>query len=198
MREPDNRPRRTTSGPDVDRNGRLETQPVSGCSGRMHRTVLLLNTVILVVNFFVSFGASESQVRVLRSTARTAYSGPVEVRVPAPGVRQSAPVPDSPARTPLSAHVRLLRYLTAVPEVRAFDDRQMATLFELFRDCCVRFASASDRLNAASHSGRRVIDEVSQLRRGLEEHVRMRLLDSCVDDGTVAMRLARILVVSVG
>ena len=101
----------------------------------MNRVTLLLNLAILVVNFALACGATETQVRVLRSTARTLATPSVP--------RWLGPPPE--------------RRLGAVPQV--------AALYRALEDCAAELTRGGRRLRVVRDDGdhaRRLVERLER------------------------------------
>lgn len=144
-----------------------------------HKTILLLNLTILVVHFVLALGASDSQVRLLRTTARVACSAPPPIVRPRP---QEVAAPAPP-------RARLVKYLARLPELERLDQRQIAALRRAFERS---FAT----LSAERALGRpRAADElVGAVRRDVEQALRR----AAVPEGELLRRLVRIVVSATG
>lgn len=145
------------------------------------RVVLLLNLAILVSNFVVSLGATETQVRLVRTTARAAFDGPVAA--PAPGARGPA--------------TRLVKYLGRLERLADLTPRQVRALCLALDDCSDELAQGGEALRRGlrgAHAQRLLGD----LRARVERKVESTLRAADVADGELLARLVRIVVASAG
>ncbi|MHC4666963.1 MAG: hypothetical protein ACYTFD_01035 [Planctomycetota bacterium] len=158
-----------------------------------HRVTLLLNLAVLVVNFFVALGVTETQVRVLRTTARVAYSEPL---VPVRPERVPAPVPAPSA--PAGGDARLVKFLGRLEELDRLSPRQVDALYRAHDRCRREFARGGVRLRAAEASGARARRFLGDLRARVRREVENTLRAAEVPEGEVLARLVRIVLASAG
>ena len=144
--------------------------------------MLLLNLAILVVNFIVACGASETQVRVMRTTARIAHAMPI---VPRP-VRELRDVPQT----------RLLKYLDRLPELERLTQAQVEALHESLDYCCAVLAQEGAELRALDGAGVRA--GLGGLNDRLRENVTASLRAARIEDPGLLRQLVRIVVSSTG
>lgn len=146
------------------------------------KSVLLLNLAVLVANFGVALSASDVQTRVLRTTARAAYSQPVPALPAAPPGRTSAP-----------ADARLVKYLA---KLRGLDQLTRAQLGEVCRCldwCTTVFQRAALRIRAG-----RGAPYFDALMKRVREEIDERLAAAKVADERLRAELVRIVLSSTG
>jgi len=159
-----------------------------------HRVILLLNLAVLVVNFFVSLGATETQAQVLRTTARVAFSQPL-VLPPRPLPAPKAPAPA--AREP-SPTARLVKFLARSEELDRLTPAQVDALFLAHDYCRHELEEGGGKLRGATYGGadtRRLLGDLrARVRRNVEDSFRA----AEVSDREVLARLVRVVLASAG
>ncbi|MHC4931069.1 MAG: hypothetical protein ACYTGV_02625 [Planctomycetota bacterium] len=152
-----------------------------------HKVVLLLNLAILLVNFALSWGSTEAQVRVLRTTARVAHGFPL--------LPPRVPEAVSPAGVP---EARLLRYLGGLGDLERLTPRQIAAVYGCLDYCCRTAAEGGQWLREGALDGaaaRRRIERIHErMRRGVADSLRA----AEIEDHRLLGHLVRILVSSTG
>lgn len=145
------------------------------------QAILLLNLAILVVNCALAFGATETQVKVLRSTARAAFAP----RGPDRGPVQAKARPDA---------ARLLKYLGKLdPSVRLTGE-QGAALWACLEACRTILQREAYRLR------QRQLDPsaLAGLRGRLREETDVRLRAAGIEDPRLRSELVRIVLSATG
>ncbi|MHC4956837.1 MAG: hypothetical protein ACYTGN_00580 [Planctomycetota bacterium] len=143
---------------------------------------LLLNLAILVVNFVLAFGATETQVKVLRTTARAAFSPPV----------RATPDPiRSPARPDTA---RLLKYLGKLDSAVRLTGEQGAALCASLEACRTlldreAYRLKQRRLDAAALAG---------LKGRMRDATDVRLRAAGIHDPQLRSELVRIVLSATG
>ena len=156
-----------------------------------HRVILLLNLAVLVVNFFVSLGATEAQTRVLRTTARVAFSQPLVLPArprprPAPAAREPSPM------------ARLVKFLARSEELDRLTPAQVDALYLAHDYCRHELEEGGVKLRGAAYGGaqtRRLLGDLrARVRRNVEDTFRA----AEVSDREVLARLVRVVLASAG
>jgi len=161
----------------------------------MHdKVILLLNLAVLVTNFFVSLGATETQARVLRTTARVAYSEPIPPRPPR---AEPAPAPPPPRPDAGVPTVRLVKFLARVDELDRLTSSQVEALFRATRDCNATLARGGEALRGRA-DGSRARALLGDMQARVRRRVASRLRAADVPEGDLLARLVRIVVASAG
>jgi len=164
--------------------------------------ILLMNLAILVVNFVVAVGASESQNRTLRATARAAYALPPARSVAPTPVREGRGERDEPGRAdPAVGRVpraRLVKYLGRLRQIDRLSAGQIAALHGGLADSCRVLDELGGQLAATAHDGVVVRDLIGSGRQRLRQRVTERLRRASVPDGELLDQLVRIVVSSAG
>ena len=159
-----------------------------------HRVILLLNLAVLVVNFFVSLGATETQARVLRTTARVAFSQPL-VLPPRPHPAPAAPAPTVREPSPMA---RLVKFLARSEELDRLTPAQVDALYLAHDYCRQELEAEGDKLRGAAYGGahtRRLLGDLrARVRRNVEDTFRA----AEVSDREVLARLVRVVLASAG
>jgi len=155
---------------------------------------LLLNLAVLLVNFFVSLGVTDTQVQTLRTTARIAYGTP----------RRRSPkhlvTPGPPATPPATSapRARLVRFLARCEGPEKLDTAQMGALL----DACDRYAGEverlGNRLRELGGNGFRARGLCGELQRKLRDEVASTLRAAAVADPALRERLVRLVLASAG
>ena len=157
-----------------------------------HRVILLLNLAVLVVNFFVSLGATEAQTQVLRTTARVAFSQPL---VPRP---RPHPVPAAPTVREPSPMARLVKFLARSEELDRLTPAQVDALYLAHDYCRHELEAEGGKLRGAAYGGahtRRLLGDLrARVRRNVEDTFRA----AEVSDREVLARLVRVVLASAG
>lgn len=154
-----------------------------------HRVILLLNLAVLVVNFLVSLGATETQTRVLRTTARVAFSQPLVPPVsPLPGSTASRSGPTA----------RLVKFLARAEELDRLTPAQVDALYDAHDYCRHELEQVGEELRGAAFGGarmRRLLGDLSaRVRRQVEDTFRA----AEVSDRELLARLVRVVLASAG
>ena len=146
------------------------------------KSVLLLNLAILLANFGVAVTTSDAQTRVLRTTARVAYSSPAPpVPVASPAVRAEA------------ADARLVKYLAKLNDLERLTAAQLAAVCRCVDWSAAVFARAARRLRAERGTPR-----FETLMERVREEVDGRMAAAGVADGRLRSELVRIVLSSTG
>ncbi|MHC4134915.1 MAG: hypothetical protein ACYTDU_15485 [Planctomycetota bacterium] len=160
-----------------------------------HRVILLLNLAVLVVNFFVSLGATETQTRVLRTTARVAFSQPLVPPMPRPRPAPMAPAPTAREPSPMA---RLVKFLARSEELDRLTPAQVDALYLAHDHCRHELEEGGVRLRGAAYGGahtRRLLGDLrARVRRNVEDTFRA----AEVSDREVLARLVRVVLASAG
>ena len=148
------------------------------------KTLLLINLAILVANFALALGSTETQVRVLRTTARVAFGSVPRARAPRPRTEKVRETAD----------VRLVKYLAKLRAIRRLDGAQVA---ELFR--CV-FACRAALLEEAARLGQGKVEagRLEGLRARLRGEAERRLEEAGIENPGFRKELATIVLSSTG
>jgi hypothetical protein len=147
-----------------------------------NHATLLLNLAILVVNCALAFGATETQVKVLRSTARAAFAP------------RNRPAPD-PARAPARPDTaRLLKYLGKLDPAVRLTGVQGAALCESLEACRTilhreAYRLKQRRVDAAALAG---------LRGRMRDATDVRLRAAGIHDPQLRSELVRIVLSATG
>jgi hypothetical protein len=157
-----------------------------------HRVILLPNLAVLVVNFFVSLGATETQAQVLRTTARVAFSQPL-VLPPRP---HAAP-PASTAREP-SPMARLVKFLARSEELDRLTVAQVDALFDAHEYCRHELEEGGVKLRGAAYGGARTRRLMGDLRARVRRNVEDTFRAAEVSDRELLARLVRVVLASAG
>ena len=157
-----------------------------------HRVILLLNLAVLVVNFFVSLGATETQAQVLRTTARVAFSQPL-VLPPRP---HAAP-PASTAREP-SPMARLVKFLARSEELDRLTAAQVDALYDAHEYCRHELEEGGVKLRGAAYGGARTRRLMGDLRARVRRNVEDTFRAAEVSDRELLARLVRVVLASAG
>jgi len=159
-----------------------------------HRVILLLNLAVLVVNFFVSLGATETQTQVLRTTARVAFSQPL-VLPPRP---RPASLPPAPAAREPSPMARLVKFLARSEELDRLTAAQVDALFVAHDHCRQELEEGGGKLRGTAYGGahaRRLLGDLrARVRRNVEDTFRA----AEVSDRELLARLVRVVLASAG
>ena len=174
---------------------------------------LLLNLAILLSNFAVSWGASETQTRVLRSTARLfhgvprpglQYAGAADSAVHPPGPGTNPPAGEPTLATgPLrgvtaGTRVRLARYLVRLPELERLSPAQVGALYRGVESTARALHEVGERLGARPGDGGRVRELMLAADHRMRSELTRSLRGVAIPDGPVLDRLVRIVVASAG
>ena len=151
------------------------------------KITLWLNLAVLLVNFFVAVGATETQTQLLRTTARVVYEAPLPV---------AAPVPQPPAGPP--ATVRLVKFLARLEELDRLTSEQVTALCVAHDACFRRLSQAGTELRSAALNGARAREVLGDLRARAARDVEATLRGAAVADGELRARLVRIVLASAG
>jgi hypothetical protein len=155
----------------------------------MNRVTLLLNLAILVVNFALACGATETQVRVLRSTARTLATPSVPSRL---GLRRLGPPPERRlGAVPLA---RFVKYLARLDGTQRLTPPQVAALYRALEDCAAELTRGGRRLRVVRDDG----DHARRLVERLERRIAATLKAADVPEGETLARLVRVVMASAG
>jgi len=170
--------------------------------------IMLLNLAILLSNFAVSWGANETQTRVLRSTARlfhgvphpypTAGAAPVTPGDDAcpPGTRTG--IADGGGRRDAGPRARLARYLLRTPELERLSREQLGALCRSADSTSRALHDLGERLVAPRDDGLRTRAKLVASDRRLREAVARTLRGAAIPEGPMLDRLVRIVVASAG
>ena len=150
----------------------------------MSKSLLLINLAILVANFAVSLGATETQVRVLRTTARVAFGSMPLARAPRSRATELRETAD----------VRLVKYLAKLTAVRRLDGAQVAALFRCVLACRASLLKEAARLG----KGEVEAERLGGLRARLRGEAEGRLKQAGVSDPALRKELATIVLSSTG
>lgn len=158
------------------------------------RVILLLNLAVLVVNFFVSLGATETQAHVLRTTARVAFSQPlVPRRVPVP--ETAAPPPAAPEPAPTA---RLVKFLARSEELDRLTPAQVDALYVAHDHCRQALEEGGGRLRGAAYGGARTRRLLGDLRARVRRNIEDMFRAAEVSDRELLARLVRVVLASAG
>lgn len=158
------------------------------------RVILLLNLAILVANFALALGSSESQVRVLRATSRVAH----ELPTPRIVVERPAPPFPAPPAGPAPADLRLLRYLGRIPEVDRLSPDQMEAVRGCLDYCCRVLREEGCELVARAADGASLRRAADGLRERLRDNVARSLDEAAIPDERLRSTLLRVVLSSAG
>ena len=150
----------------------------------MNRVTLLLNLAILVVNFALACGATETQVRVLRSTARTLATPSVPRWLGPPPERRLGAVPLA----------RFVKYLARLDRTQRLTPPQVAALYRALEDCAAELTRGGRRLRVVRDDG----DHARRLVERLERRIAATLKAADVPEGETLARLVRVVMASAG
>lgn len=151
----------------------------------MNRITLLLNLAILVVNFVLAYGATETQVRVLRTTARTALATPVvPPRLGPPPERRLGAVPLA----------RFVKYLARLDRSQQLAPHQVSALYRALEDCAAELSRGGRRLRTVRDDG----DRARKLVERVQRQVAATLKAADVPEGETLARLVRVVMASAG
>ena len=160
-----------------------------------HRVILLLNLAVLVVNFFVSLGATEAQTQVLRTTARVAFSQPLVPRACLHPAAAAAPAPTVREPSPMA---RLVKFLARSEELDRLTPAQVDALYLAHDYCRHELEAEGGKLRGAAYGGahtRRLLGDLrARVRRNVEDTFRA----AEVSDREVLARLVRVVLASAG
>jgi len=151
------------------------------------KITLLLNVAVLVTNFVVCLGATETQVQVARAAVRTVCAVPCAPRIPPP-----------PAAPPPAAGARLVKCLARLDGLDRLTPAQVEALFLAHDHCRRELAAGGERLLAAAHDGARARAHVEALRARVSRDVAATLKAAQVPDGELLARLVRVVMASAG
>ena len=169
--------------------------------------ILLLNLAVLVVNFFLAWGSSESQQRVLRATARASFQAPIPPRFARVPLRaDSGPFggPPGSANATASGRVggvpraRLVKYLYKLSALERLSARQVEALLRGLAYSCREFSSASDRLGEARFDGAGARAIIGQAHHRIRNELESSLRGAALDDSELLGQLVRIVLSSAG
>ncbi|MHC4338812.1 MAG: hypothetical protein ACYSX0_01180 [Planctomycetota bacterium] len=152
-----------------------------------HKMVLLLNLAILLANFALSWGSTEAQVRVLRTTARVAHGFPL--------LSPRSPETGSPGGVP---EARLLRYLGGLSGLDRLTPRQIATVYGCLDYCCRTAEEGGQRLREGALDGAATRSHIERLQEQMRSGVKDSLRAAEIEDRRLLGHLVRILVSSTG
>jgi hypothetical protein len=159
-----------------------------------HRVILLLNLAVLVVNFFVSLGATETQTRVLRTTARVAFSQPL--------VPPTRPPPAAPPPAPIAREsfpmARLVKFLARSQELDRLTAAQVDALYDAHDYCRHELEEGGVRLRGAACGGARTRRLLGDLRARVRRNVEDTFRAAEVSDRELLARLVRVVLASAG
>ena len=158
-----------------------------------HRVILLLNLAVLVVNFFVSLGATETQTQVLRTTARVAFSQPL-----VPRSRPPAPLPPGPVSLDPSPTARLVKFLARSEELDRLTAAQVDALFGAHDYCRAELEEGGVKLRGAAYGGARTRRLLGDLRARVRKSVEDTFRAADVSDRELLARLVRVVLASAG
>lgn len=153
------------------------------------RVLLLLGLAVLLTNFALTWGASDSQIRVLNSSARTLQPAP----------RSRAPAPHAAADLQRAvAEGRLLRCLGRLPELEDLTRSQVAVLFRCLEDCRRALAAGSLEWRARAADGASLRRRIDALHAEMRARVACALRDAALDDERLVDTLCRVVLASTG
>ena len=154
------------------------------------RIPLLLNVLILIVNFVLVCVLAENDGRALRATARAA-AAPIPMPVFRPEVR-SAPPANRASRDAIGPipHTRLLKFLARLDGAGDFSRPQREAVYDALAHCCAAMPRAAEGV-------RRSRGDPRLARERIEREVAARLRAAAFRDDAVA-RLVRVVVASAG
>ena len=156
--------------------------------------VLLLNLAVLVVNFVVAVGVSESQNRTLRATARVAYAAPPS-RLPAPSMRLSKPPGSEAGPVP---RARLVKYLGKLRQIDRLSAGQIAALHGGLLDSVRVLDEMGGQLARPAHDGAAVRELIGSGQRRIRHRVSERLRRAALPEDELFDQLVRIVISSAG
>ena len=159
-----------------------------------HKAALLLNLAILVTGFVVALGVTESQVGVLRTTARVAYAAPPAIARPQPE-RVSAPTPAHAGAVP---RARLLKYLGRLEGLERLTSEQVVALLACHDHCRGELSEEGARLWAGALDGARVRQRLGDVEARMRRTIETRLRAAGLPEGPLLSMLVRIVVSSTG
>lgn len=154
-----------------------------------HRVILLLNLAVLVVNFIVSLGATETQARVLRTTARVAFSQPL---VPLPS---TASAPTEPQPTPTA---RLVKFLARAEELDRLTPAQVDALYDAHDYCRQELERRGVELRGGAYGGARTRRLLADLRTRVRRQIEDTFRAAEVSDRELLAGLVRVVLASAG
>ncbi|MHC4974499.1 MAG: hypothetical protein ACYTG3_19465 [Planctomycetota bacterium] len=160
-----------------------------------HRVILLLNLAVLVVNFFVSLGATEAQTQVLRTTARVAFSQPLVPPTPRPA---PAPLPPASIHHDPSPTARLVKFLARSEELNRLTAAQVDALFGAHDYCRAELEEGGSKLRGAAYGGARTRRLLGDLRARVRRNVEDTFRAADVSDRELLARLVRVVLASAG
>lgn len=150
----------------------------------MNRVMLLLNLAVLVVNFALTCGATETQVRVLRSTARTLATPSTLRRLGPPPERRLGAVPLA----------RFVKYLARLDRRQQLTPPQVAALYRALEDCAAELTRGGRRLRVVRDDG----DHARRLVERVQQRIAATLKAADVPEGETLARLVRVVMASAG
>ena len=152
-----------------------------------HNVPLVLNAAILLVNFAVSLGSTDTQIQIARAAVRT-------VAEPAP-----APAPPAaPVEDPRAPAVRLVKYLARLRGLETLSPDQIEALRLAHDYCWQELTSGGEQLRGADYDGARTRIVLSELRARVSRNVEATLKAANVPEGELLARLVRIVMASAG
>jgi len=159
-----------------------------------HRVILLLNLAVLVVNFFVSLKATETQAYVLRTTARVAFSQPLVLPPrPLPAPRTPPPAAREPSPT-----ARLVKFLARSEELDRLTPAQVDAVFFAHDYCRHELEEGGGKLRGAAHGGADTRRLLGDLRARVSRNIEDTFRAAEVSDREVLARLVRVVLASAG
>jgi hypothetical protein len=155
--------------------------------------VLLLNLAVLVVNFVVAVGVSESQNRTLRATARVAYASP-PARRPAPEIPRVARAPDvGPV-----PRARLVKYLGKLRRIDRLSAAQIAAVHGGLADSVRVLDELGGQLARPARDGAAARELIGSGQQRIRHRVAERLRRAALPEDDFFDQLVRIVISSAG
>lgn len=159
-------------------------------------TLLLLNVAVLAVNFALSLGATDTQAKVLRTTARLGCGAPV-VAVRAAPAPAPAPAPPLHPAAPDAPTARLVKFLARAEELDGLSPRQVEAVRQAAVGCRRALARSAAALRGAV-DGARARRALGDVEARVRREVAAALRAARVPEGEVLARLVRIVMASAG
>ena len=173
------------------------------------KTTLVLNLLILIVNFVLICVHSEAEVRVLRIATRAPAAQPIlrwrprdpdfpdsasranRDRVFRDGPVRDRPIRDRPGAIGPVPHTRLLKFLSHLDGVDELSRPQRDAIYAALEHCCSAFPAGAELVRVSRSDPRAVREQV-------ERQVADRLRAADIRDDAQLARLVRVVVASAG